>query len=44
VEGLSIIGVDSASALQALKNAATSDPDSGVRQAAQAVYNRFSSN
>jgi len=44
VKGLEVIGVDSASALQALKNAADNDPDSGVRQLAQAVYKRFSSN
>lgn len=44
VKGLEVIGVDSASALQALKNAADNDPDAGVRQLAQAVYKRFSSN
>ena len=44
VKGLEVIGVDSASALQALQSAATNDPDPGVRQLAQAVYKRFSSN
>jgi HEAT repeat protein len=44
VRGLEVIGVDSESALQALKSAAANDPDSGVRQLAQTVAKRFSSN
>jgi len=41
---LNVVGVDSASALQALQRAAQNDPDPGVRQAAQAIYNRFTNN
>jgi hypothetical protein len=44
VKGLEVVGVDSESALQALKNAAANDSDPGVCQLAQAVYKRFSSN
>lgn len=44
VRGLSVIGVDSASALAALQSAAANDTDPRVKDLAQAIANRFSSN
>ncbi len=42
-EGLRIIGVDSASAKQALKNAAENDSNAEVRRMASKVYNQITS-
>ena len=44
VQALNILGVDSDSAVAALQNAASNDPSPEVRQAAQTVYNRLTSN